>query len=124
MTRRELAKIAIGAALANDSPLSASVRTQPPGIKLGSLAPAEPTPEDIAFFKQLGVDVVYCAVPPALDSLEGVLKIKKTYADAGLRVHNVRNLGVTNNQADIVLNRSTRHEKIERYKTWLRTIGR
>jgi mannonate dehydratase len=123
MTRREFG-IAVGAALVNGSRLPATVRPQPPGIKLGSLAPAEPTDEDIAFFKQLGVDVVYCAVPSALNSLEGVLRIKKTYADAGLRVHNVRNLGVTNNQADIVLNRPARDEKIERYKRWLRTIGR
>src|SRR3954453_11186187 len=124
MTRRELAKIAAGAALVNSSQLAATVRPQSPGIKLGSQAPAEPTDDDLAFFKQLGVDVVYCAVPPSLNSPEGVLKIKKSYADAGLRVHNLRNLGVTNNQADIVLNRPARDEKIERYKSWLRTIGR
>src|ERR1700731_3719013 len=106
MTRRDLVKAALGSALLTvPRRTSATVRPQPPGIKLGSQAPAEPTAEDLAFFRQLGVDVVYCAVPPALNSIEGVLKIKKRYADAGLRVHNVCNLGVTNNQADIVLNR-------------------
>jgi len=124
MTRRDLAKNALGCAFLTFPRASGTVRPQPPGIKLGSQAPAEPTDEDLAFFKQLGADVVYCAVPPALNSVEGVLRIKKRYADAGLRVHNVRNLGVTNNQADIVLNRPGRDQKIEAYKAWLRTIGR
>jgi mannonate dehydratase len=125
LTRRDLGKIAFGSALGLSAwPSSAAVRPQPPGVKLGSAAPAEPTDDDLRFFKQLGVDVVYCAVPPALQSVEGVLQIKKRYADAGLRVHNVRNLAVTNNQADIVLNRLGRDKKIEDYKNWLRTIGR
>jgi mannonate dehydratase len=125
MTRRDLVRSALGSALlTTPRRAAAAVRPQPPGIKLGSQAPAEPTEEDLIFFKQLGVDVVYCAVTPALNSVEGVLSIKKRYADAGLRVHNVRNLAVTNNQADIVLNRPDRDRKIEAYKTWLRTIGR
>jgi len=125
MTRRDLAKAALGSALLTaPRRASATIRPQPPGIKLGSRAPAEPTDEDLTFFKQLGVDVVYCHVPPALTSVEGVLKIKKRYADAGLRVHNVRNLAILNDKVDIVLNRPARDQKIEAYKTWLRTIGR
>ena len=124
MTRRDFVTNISVAPLVGSSPIGATVRRQPPGIKLGSQAPAEPTDEDLTFFKQLGVDVVYCAVPPALNSVEGVRSIQKRYADAGLRVHNVRNLAVTNNQADIVLNRPARDQKIEAYKTWLRTIGR
>src|SRR5579859_6710563 len=131
MTRRDLIKTVLSTALGSalltvPRRASATVRPQPPGIKLGSQAPAEPTDEDLAFFKQLGVDVVYCAVPPALNSVEGVLKIKKRYADAGLRVHNVRNPVITSNdfKVDIVLNRPSRDERIEAYNTWLRTIGR
>src|SRR3954447_20740752 len=116
MTRRHFAEATFVAALAGSSRIGATVRPQAPGIKLGSQAPAEPTDEDLAFFKQLGVDVVYCAVPPALNSIEGIQKIQKRYADAGLCVHNVRNLAVTNNQADIILNRPVRDQKIEAYK--------
>jgi mannonate dehydratase len=100
------------------------VRPQPPGIKLGSVAPASPTDDDLLFFKQLGVDCVFCAVTPELNSVEGLLSIKKRYADAGLLVHNMRNLAVTNNQVEIVLNRPGRDKKIEEYKTWLRTLGK
>jgi len=84
----------------------------------------DPTDEDLLFFRQRGVDCVYCAVKPEFNSVEGLLSVKKRYAEAGLRVHNVRNLAVTNNQADIVLNRPGRDKKIEDYKTWLRTVGR
>jgi mannonate dehydratase len=99
------------------------LRSQPAGIKLGSAAPANPTDDDLLFFKQLGVDCVFCAVPPEMNNLEGLLHIRKRYADAGLAVHNLRNLAVTNNQVDIVLNRPGRDAKIEVYKTWLRTLG-
>src|SRR5579863_572531 len=129
LNRRELGKIAIGGAfgatlLSPSQSSSAVVRPQPPGIKLGSAAPANPTDEDLLFFKQLGVDCVYCAITPEHNSLESLLAIKKRYADAGLTVHNIRNLAVTNNQVDIVLNRPGRDKRIEDYKTWIRTIGK
>ncbi|MGA2716731.1 MAG: mannonate dehydratase [Bryobacteraceae bacterium] len=129
LSRRELGRIALGGALGATlmgSPQSgsAALRPQPPGIKLGSPAPANPTDEDLLFYKQLGVDCVYCAVTPEFNSVEGLLSIKKRYADAGLAVHNVRNLAVTNNQVDIVLNRPGRDRRIEDYKIWLRTVGK
>ena len=128
MTRRELGTIALGSALGTTlmrSPQSAfaTLRPQPPGIKLGSVAPANPTDDDLLFFKQLGVDCVFCPVTPELNSVEGLLKIKQRYAQAGIPVHNMRNLAVTNNQLEIVLNRPGRDKKIEDYKTWLRTLG-
>jgi mannonate dehydratase len=128
VTRRGLGRIALGGVLGAkllSSPRTAyaTVRPQPPGIKLGSVAPANPTDDDLLFFRQLGVDAVFCAVTPELNSVGGLLSIKKRYADAGLTVHNIRNLGVTNNQLEIVLNRSGRDKKIEDYKTWLRTLG-
>jgi len=128
MTRRELGRVALGGAVGMTllhSPRSvyAKVKAQPPGIKLGSVAPANPTDDDLLFFKQLGVDCVFCAVTPEFNSVDGLLRIKKRYADAGLTVDNIRNLAVTNNQADIVLNRPGRDNKIEDYKKWLRTLG-
>jgi mannonate dehydratase len=128
VTRRELGRIALGGALGAKllgSPRTAcaTVRPQPPGIKLGSVAPANPTDDDLLFFRQLGVDAVFCPVTPELNSVQGLLRIRKRYADAGLAVHNIRNLAVTNNQLEIVLNRPGRDKKIEDYKTWLRTLG-
>ena len=130
LNRRELGKIALGGALGATlmglpQSSSADARPQPPGIKLGSAAPLDPTGEDLLFFKQLGVDCVFCAVvKQEFNNVEGLLDVKKRYADAGLIVHNVRNLAVTNNQADIVLNRPGRDKKIEDYKTWLRNLGK
>jgi mannonate dehydratase len=129
LSRRELGKFSLSSALAAalaGSPRSgtAAVRRQPPGIKLGCAAPVDPTDEDLLFYKQLGVDCVYCAVKPAFNSVEGLLSVKKRYLAAGLVVHNFRNLAVTNNQVDIVLNRPGRDKSIEDYKSWLRTVGR
>ena len=67
LSRREVGKMALagalgGTLLGSSQPSSAVVRPQPPGIKLGSAAPANPTDEDLLFFKQLGVDCVFCAV--------------------------------------------------------------
>jgi mannonate dehydratase len=124
LSRRELGKIAIGGPLGATLLGSAVTRPQPPGIKLGSAAPVNPTDEDLLFFKQLGVDCVFCAVTPESSSVEDLLQIKTRYADAGLTVHNVRNRAVTNNQVDIVLNRPDRDKRIEDYKTWLRTLGK
>jgi len=121
MTRRELGMMALGGTLGTSA--YATVRPQPAGIKLGSAAPADPTDDDLLFFRQLGVDCVFCAVTPELNSVEGLLQIKKRYARAGLNVHNIRNLAVTNNQLEIVLNRSGRDKSIEDYKAWLRTLG-
>jgi mannonate dehydratase len=105
MNRREAGKAvivgALGAMLLDASTSSSAlVRPQPPGIKLGSAAPIDPSDEDLLFFRQLGVDCVFCAVTPERSSVESLLSIKKRYADAGLTVHNIRNLGVTNNQVD------------------------
>jgi mannonate dehydratase len=96
---------------------------QTPGIRLGSRAPVDPSDEDLLFLKQLGVDCVFCAGEPERSSVQDLLKIKKRYADAGLTVHNIRNLSVTNNQVDIVLNRPGRDKRIEDYKEWLRALG-
>ena len=69
MNRRDLAKrVLVSSLFTTRRRVAATVRAQPPGIKLGSQAPAEPSAEDLTFFKQLGVDVVYCiAVDAALD---------------------------------------------------------
>jgi mannonate dehydratase len=116
---------ALGAKLlSSPRPAYATVRPQPPGIKLGSVAPANPTDDDLLFFKQLGVDCVFCAVTPELNSVDGLLRIRKRYSAAGLTVHNIRNLAVTNNQVEIVLNRPGREKKIEDYKAWLQTLGK
>jgi mannonate dehydratase len=127
ISRREIGKLALGAfagAWLGSAPrASAIVRPQPPGIKLGLATPANPTDEDLRFYRQVGVDCVFCAVTPEFNSVEGLLRIKKRYAGAGIAVHNIRNLAVTNNQVDIVLGRPARDQKIEAYKQWLRTLG-
>jgi hypothetical protein len=85
VTRRELGRIALGGALGTkllSSPRTgyAKVRPQPSGIKLGSVAPANPTEDDLLCLRQLGADAVFCAVTRELNGVEGLLHIKKRYA--------------------------------------------
>ena len=73
-TRRQLARLAatggLSASMFTSSRTAfASVRPQAPGIKLGIAAPANPSDDDLLFFKQLGVDCVFCAVIPEFYSI-------------------------------------------------------
>jgi mannonate dehydratase len=129
LSRRAFWKIATAAVSTaelwtSERSIRAESQTRTPGIKLGLAAPASPTQDDLLFYRQLGVDCVFCPVTPELNSAEGLRKIRSRYAEAGIPVHNIRNLGVTNNQVDIILNRSRRDQKIEEYKDWLRTLSR
>jgi mannonate dehydratase len=130
LNRREVGKLvlggALGAALSVDVPQGfGAVRPQPPGIKIGCAASTNPTDDDLLFYKQLGVEYVFLSVWPGSpqDSVEGILEIKKRYEDAGLRIHNVRNMLVTTGLADVVLNGPARDKKIEDFKRWLRITG-
>ena len=129
LTRRQLGRIALGGAVGatlfnGASPSSASVRPQSPGIKLAIAGRANPSDEDILFLKQLGIGYVFCAVTPEFNSVEGLQQIKKRYSDAGITVHDVRNMAVTTDLTDVVLGRPGRDQKIEDFKAWLRTAGR
>jgi mannonate dehydratase len=131
LSRRELGKIALGAMGAaalgwsrSSSASPAVVRPELPGIHLALDAPVHPTDEDLLFFKQVGVDVVYVrGTKPEDQTVEGLLALKKRYADAGLAVNDVDYHAVTGNLSDIVLNRPGRDNAIEAYKTWIRTVG-
>jgi mannonate dehydratase len=129
---RELGKMALGGALGatvlgwsrSSSAGPAVVRQELPGIHLALDAPAHPTDEDLLFFKQVGVDRV-CArgSKPEDQTVEGLLALKKRYADAGLMVNDVDNAGANDNLVDIVLNRPGRDKAIGAYKTWILTLG-
>ena len=85
---------------------------------------AEPTDEYLLFTKQLGLDTVLVAgLPEELRSVEGLLSIKKRYADAGIKVYSV--LGPIGMQPkEIVLNMPGRDRLIEDYLKWIRTLAK
>jgi mannonate dehydratase len=85
---------------------------------------AEPTDEYLLFTKQIGLDTVLVAgLPEHLRSVEGLLSIKKRYADAGIKVYSV--LGPIGMQPkEIVLNLPGRDTLIEEYLNWIRTLSK
>jgi len=127
--RREFGKAAVGGALGAAALLSsqrkgfAAVHSSAPGIKIDVQSPATPTDDDLLFLKQLGVGYVSVASTPELRTAEGFLKIKKTYANAGVTVWNIGNSSV-HNMPEVTLNLPGRDQKIEEYKDYLRNLGK
>ena len=85
---------------------------------------AEPSDEYLLFIKQIGLDTVLVAgLPEYLRNVEGLLSIKKRYADAGIRVYSV--LGPIGMQPkEIVLNMPGRDKLIEEHLDWIRTLSK
>ena len=72
------------------------------------MAPANPTDDDLLFSNSLVLTAFSARVTPELNSVEGLLQIKKLGMRTLVSPHchpTMRNLAVTNNQVEIVLNR-------------------
>jgi mannonate dehydratase len=122
MTRRELANFTLGAFAAARSAL-AVVHPEKPGIKLCVQSSPTPTPEQLLFLKQLGAEYVSVGSTPDLRTAEGFMKIKKTYADAGIQVWNIGNTSV-HNMPEVTLNLPGRDAKVEEYQQYIRNLGK
>lgn len=126
--RRGFGRIALGGALGagflkTTTEARGTVHPNKPGIKICVQAGANPSDDQLLFFKQLGADYVSVGAPPALSSVEGYLQIKKRYADAGITVWNIGDTRV-HNMPEVTLNLPGRDQKIEQYKQYLRNLGK
>ena len=85
---------------------------------------ANPTDEYLLFIKQIGLDtVMVMGLPEDLRSVEGLLSIKKRYADAGINVYTICG-PISMQPKEIVLNMPGRDKLIEDYLNWIRTLGK
>ncbi len=94
-----------------------------PGLKIAAQVSPEPTEEDLAFIKQMGVNHVVLWTSGDRASYEYYASRRDLFEKAGLRVYGFGNSDVHNQDA-IVLNLPNRDEKIEEYKQHLRNLGR
>ncbi len=94
-----------------------------PGMKVAFQAPPEPTEEDLAFIKQLGVEWVVLWTNEKKSSYEYYASRRKLYESHGIRVYGFGNSDVHNQDA-IVLNLENRNAKVEQYKRHLRDLGK
>lgn len=94
-----------------------------PGIKIAMQASPEPTEDDLAFIKQMGLEYVVLWTDGDHASYDYYASRRRLFAEAGLKVYGFGSWSVHNVPA-ITLGLSGRDEKIEEYKQHLRNLGK
>ena len=129
MTRREFVSLTAtagtAAALAGPLPALAASQLAPlaPGTKVSLQISTDATDEDLQFAQQLGVN--YVSIPTGGDraTLNDFVRLKQRVEAAGLRVWNIGNSNV-HNMPEVTLNLPGREQKIEEYKSYLRSLAK
>jgi mannonate dehydratase len=93
-----------------------------PGIKLSVQLPTEPSGDDLAFVRQLGVQYVNIPTGGEASTLENFQRLKAKVEAVGLRVWNIGNSNV-HNMPEVTLNLPGREKKIAEYKQYLRNLA-
>jgi len=129
MKRRELANVAMGGATAFAAarPSGPTLKPVPPGVKVGVSA-GQPSPDHMAFLKQLGVTWLSLAPQQATANAEGFIKQRETWEAEGFKVYNIGSgvgpSGSLHNMPEVTLNLPGRDEKIEDYLNYIRYLGK
>jgi mannonate dehydratase len=92
-------------------------------IKIAIQASPEPTDDNLAFYRQMGLSHAVLWTNESKASAEYYSSRKKLFADHGIEVYGFGNTSV-HNEEKIVLNLPGRDEKIEQYKKHLRDLGK
>jgi mannonate dehydratase len=92
-------------------------------MKLAAQVTPEPTEEDLLFVRQMGVEHVVLWTNGQKAGYDYYASRKKLFEAAGLKIYGFGSSSVHNQDA-IVLGLPNRDEKIEEYKTHLRSLGR
>ncbi|HUA83554.1 MAG TPA: mannonate dehydratase [Bryobacteraceae bacterium] len=127
--RRDLAKVALGAAavIASQTSGRATVVPNPPGIKIATTYKTDPTDDDLLFLQQIGVEYVSLNPRPAQATADAFTAMRERYESAGIKVYNVGSgvgpSGSLHNMPEVTLNLPGRDQKIEEYKNYLRYAG-
>jgi mannonate dehydratase len=93
------------------------------GMHIALQMPAEPSPEELQFARQLGVTYAVLWTDGAHAGYDYYASRRELFEQAGLKIYGFGNSDVHNQDA-IVLNLPGRDEKVEQYKDHLRALGR
>jgi mannonate dehydratase len=93
-----------------------------PGLKVAAQMAAEPSAEDFAFARQMGVDHAVAWTSGDRTSAEFYRHCKELYDRNEITLHGLGN-GNVHNVAAITLNLGDRDTKVEEYKQHLRNLG-
>jgi mannonate dehydratase len=127
--RRKFTQLALAGTLGGAAYLSrvrrseATLHDLPPGIKIAVQLGADPSSEDLQFVSQLGVDYVSIWLHADLASYENFMRLRQKIEGAGLKIWNIGNINV-HNMGEVALNLPGREQKIEEYKTYIRTLAK
>ena len=94
-----------------------------PGIKIAAQVTPEPSEDELAFVRRLGVEYVVLWTGGDKASYEYYASRRALFEATGLRIYGFGSSSVHNQDA-IVLGLPNRDEKIEEYKAHLRNLGR
>ena len=129
-SRRRFGKLAIGGAassllLARGLPATGgdSRELSVSGIKIGHRMNPNPTEEDLDFFKQCGIEYVTIWTSVDMANFDYFIKTRRLLESRGLQLWNI---GILDLHCDptMVLGLPGYEGKIERYKAYLRDLGR
>lgn len=95
----------------------------PRGIHVALQMSAEPSADDLAFARQLGIEYVVLWTDGTHAGYEYYRSRRELFEQAGLKIYGFGNADVHNQDA-IVLNLPGRDAKVEEYKRHLRALGR
>src|ERR1700704_1858334 len=88
--RRAFTKTLAGAAVLSSVRSSrATVHPNPPGIKIATSAPGNPSDDDLLFFQQAGVEYVSLGATPETANAESFIKMRERYESGGIKVYNI-----------------------------------
>ena len=93
-----------------------------PGLKVAAQMSPEPSEEEMALVRQMGVEYAVTWVDPAKASPEYYRSRREHFARGRIQLYGLGNSSVHNVDA-ITLNLPNRDEKVEEYKVHLRNLG-
>lgn len=93
-----------------------------PGIKIAAQPSSDPTDEELAFLRQMGVEYVVLWTSGEKASPDYYASRRRIFENHGIKVYGFGNRDVHNQDA-IVLNLENRDAKIDEYKSHLRALG-
>ena len=97
-----------------------------PGIKIAAQVLPDPSEEDIEFIKELGLEYVVLFASgkdPGNANYDYFMRHREIFETEGIKIYGFSNSNIHNHDS-LVLNLSDRDEVIERYKQYIRDLGK
>jgi len=123
MNRRQFTQTAAGTLAASRFARASKLAPVANGVRVGHRMSPTFTDDDLAFFKNLGIEYASIWVNSDRCNYDYFIAIRRKLDAAGIKLLNIGNLDL-HCDPDMVLGLAGRDRKIEQYKQYLRDLGR